>query len=203
MDAMDALEDLLSRCYGHSDEDVVHLLSSLETTTSKNIVARSSVFNAIRYTPLEYAVKFSPLASVQSLLAEGVDAAEEPSLAYAAMCGRADLNKFLIDNHANVNMKDSQGRTALHYICYRCHYHVFFDIIRYAESQIEWDSCTSNGQNMLDLFEMGVSEGQASYLSPTQIDEFRSILADHITPFQLDVVHDDEFLDMPGTFPVD
>ncbi|KAI0812719.1 hypothetical protein BC629DRAFT_960408 [Irpex lacteus] len=109
MDAMDALEDLLSRCYGHSDEDVVRLLSSLETATSENTVARSSVFNAIRYTPLEYAVKFSPLASVQSLLAEGVDAAEEPSLAYAAMCGRVDLNKFLIDNHADVNMKDSQG----------------------------------------------------------------------------------------------
>lgn len=93
------------------------LLESLETT--EYTPARSSVFNAIRHTPLPYAIQFSP-SSVESLLAQGADAAAEPTLAYAVRNGRAHLIESLIDNlnGADVNMKDGRRRAALHWACY-------------------------------------------------------------------------------------
>lgn len=198
MDAWDALQDFLSRDYGHSDEDTVQLLTSLETTDYA--VARSSVFDAIKYTTLHYAIRFSR-SSVESLLAEGADAAAEPTLAYVVCYGKDDLIRLLVDNGTDVNMK-YQGRTALHWACYWCYYDDFFELLQCAESKIDWDARTPKGQNALDLFDDGVSRGEASHLTPVQIDKFRSTLVSHMDPLQLRVV-DDEPLDIPGAFPLD
>lgn len=195
---MDALQDFLSRYYGHSDEDASRLLTSLETTDYA--VARSSVFNAIGYTPLEYAVQFSP-SSAESLLAEGADAAAEPALTYAARNGNSHLIALLINNGADVNMKDGGGRTALHWVCYRCYYYTFFGLVRCAEDEIDWNARTSDGQDALDLFEIGVSEGRTSCWTSAQIDEFRSVIISHMDPSQLQVA-EDEPLDIPGSFPI-
>lgn len=199
IDAIDALEDALSRQYGHSDDDTARLLTSLDTT--EYTVARSSVFNAIRYTPLKYAIRFSP-SSVESLLAKGLDAAAEPTLAYAARCGRADLIGRLIDNGADVNMKDGGGRTALRWASYQCSYRTFFELIRCAEDEIDWNACTTEGQSTLDLFEFGVSGGWVSYLTSEEVEEFRSTIISHTDSSQLRVV-EDKPLDIPGAFPVD
>ncbi|KAI0799648.1 ankyrin repeat-containing domain protein [Irpex lacteus] len=154
MDVIDALQDVLSRRFGYSDEDTAHLLTSLETT--EYTMARSSVFDAIGYTPLQYAIRFSP-SNVESLLAEGADAAAEPTLAYAARFGSIDLIELLIDKGADVNRKDSWGRTALHWACYLCYYVDFFELLQCAEDKIDWDVRTSEGQDALDLFDDGVA----------------------------------------------
>ncbi|KAI0743247.1 ankyrin repeat-containing domain protein [Irpex lacteus] len=197
IDAMDALEDALSRQYGYSDDYTARLLTSLDTTEYS--MARSSVFNAIGYTPLEYAVRFSP-SNMESLLAEGFDASAEPTLAYAACAGRIGLFELLIDKGADVNMKDARGRTALHWACYQCYYNTFFELVRCAEDDIDWNSRTPEGQNALDLFETGMSEGWASGLTFTHVDEFRSAIISHMDCSQLQVVEDAPLV-IPGAFP--
>ena len=72
MDPMDALEDCLTRKRGQYT-DIVTLMASLEDSVC-NASNRSSVFEAINYSTLGYAIKFSP-GSVESLLASGEDAA--------------------------------------------------------------------------------------------------------------------------------
>ncbi|KAI0799650.1 hypothetical protein BC629DRAFT_187349 [Irpex lacteus] len=189
----------MSRRSGCSDEDVLQLLTSLEATDYA--VARSSVFDAIRYTPLQYAIRFSP-SSVESLLAEGADAAAEPTLAYAAVCAAStNLIRLLSVNGADVNMK-YEGRTALHWACYKCSYNTFCELVRCAGDKIDWDARTPEGQNALDLFEMGVSKGNAWDFTSEQINEFRSTLVSHMDPSQLRVVEDVP-LDIPGAFPLD
>ena len=77
MDPVDALEDYLDRKQARY-VDVTGFMASLEDTTC-NSEGRSSVFKAINDTPLGYAVAFSP-ESVESLLADGEDAAAKPCL---------------------------------------------------------------------------------------------------------------------------
>ncbi|KAI0764491.1 ankyrin repeat-containing domain protein [Irpex lacteus] len=165
---MDALEDLLSRLYGHSDEDVSHLLKSLEA--AEYTVARSSLLKAIRFTPLQYAIMMLSPSSVESLLAEGADVKAEPTLAYAARCARDELIELLIDKGADVNMKDRKGRTALHWACHYGNYNLFFELVRCAEDEIDWDARTLEGEN---AFELGVSEGMTSLWASCDVDEFR------------------------------
>lgn len=200
MDAMDALEDLLTRHFGHSDEDVSHLWTSLESTEYS--VARYSVFNAIDYTPLQYAIKFSP-SSVKSLLLDGADAAAEPLLAYAASAARAELIELLLGKGADVNMKDRMGRTALHWACYICRYNPFFELVRCAEGQIDWNARTLEGQTALDLFELCVSEGRVSHWASVYVDQVRATFMSHMDPSQAPECEDDaeEPLHMPGAFP--
>lgn len=200
MDAMDALEDLLSRVYGRSEADVLKLLSSLET--DEYTVARSSVFTVIQYTLLEYAITFAP-SNVERLLAEGENAAGYPILAYAICAGKGRFTEILIANGAEVNMKDIWGRTALHWVCYRCNYVALLELLRCAEDKIDWNTRTPDGQNALDLFELGRSEGWASYLTAAQMDKFRSALISHIDLSQLDIFNSDsQSLKIPGAFPV-
>ena len=72
MNPMDALEDCLTRKRGQYT-DISTLMASLEDSVC-NASNRSSVFEAINYSTLGYAIKFSP-GSVESLLASGEDAA--------------------------------------------------------------------------------------------------------------------------------
>lgn len=166
-------------------------------------MARSLAFSAIRYTPLGYAIAFLG-TSKESVLAEleGTDAAAEPVLSYAVHAGREGLIESLIEKGADVNLKDSWGRTALHWACYQCHYKVFFELLRCAEVEIDWDSRTPEGQSALDLLEMGVSDGSASYLTSSQIDEFRAAIISHMRPPRIHLF-EDETLYMPGAFPLD
>lgn len=197
---MDALEDLLSRFSGYPDKMVSDLMISLKT--AEYTVARSYVFKAIRYTPLEYAILFSP-SSVETLLAEGVDAAAEPALAYAVRAGRTDLIKVLVDKGAEVNAKDRWGRTALHWACYYCRYSTFFELVLRAAGRIDWNGRTQDqkfAQDALALFELGVSEGLASYLTSVEIIHFRMAIVTHMNPVHLRVA-EDYFLYVPGAFP--
>lgn len=197
IDPIDALGDLFTRHYGHSDEDVSHILASLQTT--EYTVARSSVFGAIWYTPLRHAIASSP-SNVEHLLA--ADASAEPTLACAVRARRADLVQLLIDKGAGVNMQDSRGRTALHWACYYCSDDEFFGLLQCAKDSIDWDARTPEGQNALDMLELGVSEGQAWHLTSAQIDEFRGALISHMDTSQLDRFGNQPWLDMPGAFPV-
>ncbi|KAI0825997.1 hypothetical protein BC629DRAFT_1452198 [Irpex lacteus] len=125
----------------------------------------------------------------------------EPALAYAVSCGREELIELLIDNGTDINMK-YKGRTTLHWVCYYCIYSTFSALLRCAEEKIDWNARTPEGLDALDLFDMGVSEGYASDLISTQVDEFRFILVSHMDPSQLHEV-EDRSLDIPGAFPVD
>ncbi len=201
MEPIDAPEDLLSR-WGHSDQDISALLASLEST--EYIVTRATIFKAIQYTPLAYALYFSP-ASVNSLLAEGADAAAEPTLAYAAHYTRVDLIESLISRGAIVNMKDRRGRTALHWACYSCHYNTLVELLRCAGEVVDWSARTPEGYYALDLLEMGLEQGTASDtcdLTSKEIDELRSIIISHKGCNQLDI-YGDECLYIPGAFPLD
>ena len=197
MDPMDALEDYLDRNRARH-VDVTGFMASLEDTTC-NLESRSSVFQVTGYTALEYAITFSP-ESVESLLADGEDAAAEPTLVHAVNVGRSKLIKPLLDAGADVNMRDWWGHTALLMACSLCHYNAFFELLRWAEDTIDWGACTSDGQNALELFDSAVlaRAGDVTLYSQSKIDEFRAELVAHVK------FVDDESegqLDMPGAFP--
>ena len=139
MDPMDALEDYLDRKRARH-VDVTGFMASLEDTTC-NSKGRSSVFEAINDTPLGYAIYYSP-ESVESLLADGEDAAANPTLVCAVNVGESKLIKPLLDAGADVNMRDWEGHTALLEACSRCSYYAFLELLRWAEDEIDWDACT-------------------------------------------------------------
>ncbi len=131
--------------------------------SSSLLQVRSSLFDAIQYTPLQYAILFLP-SNAESLLAEGADIAAEPALAYAARYGSTNLIKLLVDKGADANMKYKEW-TVLHRACCQYYYNDFFELVQCAEDEINWDVRTPEGQNALDLFNEGVSRGEASHLN--------------------------------------
>ena len=195
MDPMDALEDYLDRNRARH-VDVTGFMASLENTTC-NSEGRSSVFEVTGYTPLGFAIIFAP-ESVESLLADGKDAAAEPTLAYAVGNLRPELIKPLLDAGADINMRDWEGHTALLEACSRCFYNGFFELLRWAEDEIDWDACAPDGQNALELFDSAARAGEAAHLSQSKIVEFRAVLVAHMK-----FVEDESGgqLDMPGAFP--
>ena len=197
MDPMDALEDYLDRNRARH-VDVTGFMASLEDTTC-NSKGRSSVFEAINYTPLRYAITFSP-ESVESLLADGEDAAAEPTLVYAVGCGRSELIKPLLDAGADVNMRNWRGHTALLVACSGCHYNAFLELLRWVEDDIDWDACAPDGRNALELFDSCVSAGGVSstLFSRSQLDEFRAALVARVKSVEGESGGQ---LDMPGAFP--
>ena len=166
MDPIDALEDYLDRKQARH-VDVTSFMASLEGTTCKS-EGRSSVFKVTGYTPLIYAIIFSP-KSVESLLTDGEDAAAGPTLAYAVNNGEYKLIKPLLDAGADVNMR-WRGHTALLE-------GTFFELLRWAEDEIDWDACAPDGRNALELFDSAARAGEAANLEVS-----------------------DERLDMPGAF---
>ena len=173
VDPMDALEDYLDRNRA-GRVDVTGFMVSLEDTTCSS-KGRSYVFKVTGHTPLEYAITFAP-ESVESLLADGEDAAAKPYLAYAVDAGQSKLIKPLLDAGADVNMQNWRGSTALLSACSMCYYDGFFELLRWAEDEIDWDACTPDGQNALEVFDSAARAGEAADLSQSQIDEFRAAL---------------------------
>lgn len=160
---------------------------------------------AIDCTPLEYAIRFSP-SSVRQLVADGADVSAEPTLHFVIQAGKYGLIQLLLDSGVDVNaMEESSGRTPLHWVCSWCLYKGFFELLRCAGDAIDWGICTPEGQNALDLFESGVLEGNACYMSPTQINEFRSTIISYMESVDPPVNPErtqDTLLSIPGAFPV-
>lgn len=69
--------------------------------------------------PLSYAIGVGSLEVTQALLAAGADLATDGASYLFMVAGgnRADLVKLLVDKGVNVNSKDDDGKTALHYAC--------------------------------------------------------------------------------------
>ncbi|KAI0799645.1 ankyrin repeat-containing domain protein [Irpex lacteus] len=199
IDPMDAMEDFLTR-RPQCKANVTHLLASISSTRSSS-TARISLFQAIGYTPLEYAIAFSP-ASVEYILADGPDSAIKHALSRAVKNGRKNLIGPLIAAGADVNMTDSKGLTALHWACHWFDYHSFLELLRCAEDDIDWNARTLDGKDALDLLQLSVAEGKASHLSLSQVDHIRSAVLSHMddTEYQLD---GNELFRMPGAFPVE
>lgn len=196
---MDALEDLLTHRGIQAAERsrVLRLLENTEYSPSD----RSSIFKAVDYIPLEYAITFSP-QSVASLLADGEDATTAPLLAYAVVNDASQVIKPLLDAGAQVNMKARHAgdRTALQLACERCSYDGFSELLKWAGNGIDWNVCTPDGKNALELFERGVSEGYAAAYSQSEIDGFRAELLAHIDHRENDVSGDCS-MGIPGAFP--
>lgn len=196
---MEALEDFLVR-HARPGTDVPGLLSALETKPIGS-ASRCSMFKAIGYTPLSYAIRFSP-SSVFALLSHGEEASAEPILTTAVRAGKRELIKPLLDAGADINVKDHKGQSALHWVCYQCKRLCFEELLRWAGAKIAWDSQTPEGYNALELFDIGVSAGLASALSTTQVSEFREQLASRVDRTQMRVPADDgDALDIPGAYP--
>lgn len=196
---MDALEDLLAH-QGIQATERSRVLRLLENT-EYSPADRSSIFEAIDYSPLQYAITFSP-QNVASLLADGEDATTAPLLAYAVVNDASQVIKPLLDAGAQVNMKARQARncTALHLACERCSYDGFSELLKWAGNDIDWNACTTDGKNALELFERGVSEGYAAAYSQSEIDVFRAELLAHMDLDENDVDGDDS-KGIPGAFP--
>ena len=196
IDPMNALEDYLGRTQAQRTV-VTGFMASLEDTRC-NSAGRLSVFQVTGYSPLQYAIAFSP-ESVEFLLADGEDAAAEPYLVYAVSAARSELIKPLLDAGADVNMRDSEGHTALLEACSWCRYKEFLELLRWAEDDIDWDACAQDGQNALELFDSSVSAqaGNATWYSQSELDEFRATLVAY-----MNIVEDESRgqLDMPGAF---
>lgn len=200
VDPMDALEDYLTRKKG-DQFDASGLLSFLETNEC-NAESRTHVFHCIGYSPLGYAIRFSP-QSVFSLLESGEDAAREPTVAWAVATGNHWLIRPLIKAGGDVNMRHSNGPTALHYAALNCKYDSLRELLKGAEHEVDWNARTPDGKNALELFEMGVSRGlgQTWGYSAAQMADFRSILESHVSP-DVSSIDDsaDESFAMPGSF---
>ena len=194
IDPMDALEDYLDRKRAE-DVDVTGFMASLEDTRC-NSAGRLSVFQVTGYSPLQYAIAFSP-ESVEFLLADGEDAAAELCLVYAVNARQWKLIKPLLDAGANVNMR-WRGYTALLYACSLCYFNGFLELLRWAEDEIDCDACTPDGRNALEVFDSAARAGSAADLTQSEIDEFRAALVAHVK-----FVEDESGgqLDMPGAFP--
>ena len=204
IDALDAIEHFLTRKRSPY-VDVFGLMESLEVTVC-NPKSCASVIEAAGYSPLEYAIEFSP-QSVRSLLTAGEDAAAEPTLVYAVGYARSGLIRPLLDAGADVNMRDRHGFTAMHWACSRCRYNEFVELLRLAESDIDWDGRTTDGRDMLELFDSAVEEGRAMCWSQSQVEEVREHLISHRYPVGgADSLNNtgggrDRNMDMPGAFP--
>ena len=198
MDPMDALEDYLSRKRGHCVADISDLLASLEDTRC-NSTSRLSVFSSFGYCPLEYAIRYLP-QSVPTLLEdkEGPGPGAFAVILCAVNAGRHDLVKPLLDAGGDVNMKGWLEYTALLDVCSRCYYLGFLELLKWAESDIDWDIRTPDGHDALDVFETAVSTGWATYLPQSAVDHFRQVLVEHM------ILADDcsGALDMPGGLTV-
>ena len=203
IDPLDALEDFLSR-KRTQNVDIVSFLASLEDAECDwtNLV---SICEVIGYSPLEYAVIFAPQRAL-ALLQDGESAAGDGTgtLFNAILLKFLHLIGPLLDAGADVNIRDWKGHTPLHWACSWCRYDEFFELIRWAESDIDWRAHTRDGRNALDLFDSGVLEGFGVNHSQVELDEFRTVLVDHLA-FDDD---DDELdrsgefrLDVPGAFP--
>ena len=202
-DPLDALEDFLSR-KRTQHVDIACFLASLEDAECDS-TRLLSIFEVIGYSPLEYAVMFSPQRAM-ALLQDGANAAGDGSgtLFNAILFTSPHLIGPLLDAGADVNIRDWKGHTPLHWACSWCRYDEFFKLIRWAESDIDWRAHTRDGRNALDLFDSGVLEGFDVNHSQVELDEFRTVLVDHLA-FDDD---DDELdrsgefrLDVPGAFP--
>lgn len=202
IDPMDALEDYLARKY-HQYTDVPHLLSLLEDLTC-DPASRSFVFEAMHYDALTYAIQLSP-QRVAALLAEGEDVTGKPYLIYAVRAASPSVLKHLLEAGADVNMRDFQGYTALHYACSWCYYSEIVELFLWAENDVDWNARTPDGQTGWELFEVGVSKGHAWRLTSSEIEHGRSILLSHLDSTIYEVMVDDDYEDysstMPGAFP--
>ena len=114
------------------------------------------------------------------LVVGGEDATIDATVAAAAGSGRSELIKPLLDAGADVNMRDGYGRTALHLACSWYNYSTFFELLRWAEDDIDWNARTPYGQNALHLFDLSISNGFTAHLSQSQIDEIHAVLRAHI-----------------------
>ena len=196
-DPLDALEDLLSR-KRTLNVDIASFLASLEDAECDS-TSLVSVFEVIGYSPLEYAVLFSP-QRVTSLLKDGAIAVGESTLFNAILCTFGYLIRPLLDAGADVNIRDWKGYTPLHWACSWCRYNEFLELVRWVEKDIDWKARTRDGRSALDLFDSGVLEGFGVNQSQEQLDEFRMVLVSHITAVD-DELDSDEQLHVPGAFP--
>ena len=194
IDPMDALEDCLARKRPHCG-DISGLVASLENPRCYS-TNRSSFFEMLGYSVLEYAVEYSH-NNVENLLADGENAAVGPILALSVANRRSFLIKALLDAGADVNMKDAKGYAAILLACSQFRYYEFFDLLRWAGDDIDWGVCSPDGRNALDLFDECVSKGAASLWPRPCIDEFRRALVVRMRIRKYDF----ERLDMPGSFP--
>ncbi|KAI0812480.1 hypothetical protein BC629DRAFT_1589241 [Irpex lacteus] len=186
VDPMDALEDYLTRKKG-DQIDVPGLLSFLETTEC-DAASRTHVFRCIGYSPLGYAIRFSP---------QSVFLYWNP--------GKMPRGSLQLQAGGDVNMRHSNGPTALHYAALNCKYDSLRELLKGAENEVDWNARTPEGENALELLEMGVSRGlgQTWGFSATQMDDFRSILESHVSRNVSGTCDDaDEFsFVIPGSFP--
>lgn len=199
IDPMEALEDFMTRkC--RSDTDVSSFLTLLETTECTP-AGHSSIFEATRYSPLLYALQYSP-HNVVSLLAEGENAGEIPALAFAVHTAMPELIGPLLDAGADVNMADWLGYTPLHYSCAECHYDIFHELVRLSRDIIDWATCTPDGKSALDLFNSAVAAGRAWHLPRSQILAWRSILESQLGHDRSSERNEEVTVSIPGTFQI-
>lgn len=194
IDAMDALEDYLDR-WKRTD---VKAILGLEGSAPSIPGNASDILKSLTgTTPLEYAIHFST-EDVLPLLARGEDACSGSPLPFAIDRGYVNLIKPLLDAKADVNAKDRLGWTALHRACYQGYNPCLEELVRWADEDVDWDACTPEGKNALDLLQDAASDG---WRDSDEISTFLSILQPrvHVTAEQPE---DDFLLDMPGAFPM-
>lgn len=201
IDAVDALEDYLDR---HGITDVQSILgldgagniaSSTPSTTSN---ASGNFKSLTGYTRLEYAIYYSR-KDVMPLLARGEDASIGIPLHYATLRGYHAFVKPLLNVGANVNAMDDNGWTVLHWACNNGHYNCLEELVRWADSDVDWDARTAEGKDAVDILYEGVSHG---CVGSDELSECLGILQPRVTQACQFESEDTFMLDIPGAFPV-
>ena len=99
------------------NNDIVNFQESI--TNDKTIINKK---NGRGFTPLILASYYNRLEMVKALIAKNADIDTNSPMGTALMAatykGNTDIVKTLLEHHANVNIPDENGTTALHYACF-------------------------------------------------------------------------------------
>lgn len=199
---MDEIKNYLERS-APSGTDVPALVRSLKSKNCERVL--DPVFQAIGYeSALQYAIMLKP-ASGEIIYARNPELLlTEPVLAWACASKRSYLIHVLVGPGVDVN-KPAWGLTALQWVCRRCYYIEFCELLEYAGDRIDWSIQTAEGQNLLDLYKLSREEGWGWRWTQEQHENFRSEIEKRMQPPKplLDSRDIDLATGMPGAFPSD
>jgi ankyrin repeat protein len=94
----------------------VALASNVVNNTTKNVVS----YETSDVNPLCLAISKGDIATVKQIIAYGIDVNDTTNrgmtpLMYAAIYNQSEIAKLLLENGANLDLKDKSGTTAIEY----------------------------------------------------------------------------------------